>query len=106
MPAASVSIEGGLPIQSLSEVLHAEQSKDLKEAAAAYATQMDVSAELLEGNPADALEAHSRDLDLLVLGSRGYGPLRAVLAGSVSLALMRSAETPIVITPRGTEISK
>ncbi len=106
LPSASVSIEGGLPIRSLNDLLHAEQSKELEEAAAGYGTELDVSAELLEGNPANALKTQSRDLDLLVLGSRGYGPLRAVLAGSVSLALMRSAEAPIVITPRGTEIIK
>ena len=43
----------------------------------------------------------SGELDLLVVGSRGYGPLRAVLLGSVSSALVRSAQSPLVVVPRG-----
>jgi nucleotide-binding universal stress UspA family protein len=34
------------------------------------------------------------------VGSRGYGPLRAVLLGSVSSALVRSARSPLVVVPR------
>jgi hypothetical protein len=37
----------------------------------------------------------------LVVGSRGYGPLRAALLGSVSSALVRSAQSPLVVVPRG-----
>jgi nucleotide-binding universal stress UspA family protein len=44
----------------------------------------------------------SADLDLLVVGSRGYGPLGAVLMGSVSGALVRGAQCPVLVTPRGT----
>jgi nucleotide-binding universal stress UspA family protein len=39
-------------------------------------------------------------LDQLVGGSRGYGPLRAVLLGSVSSALVRSAQSPLVVLSR------
>ena len=39
-------------------------------------------------------------VDLLVVGSRGYGPLRRVLLGSVSAHLADHAQCPIVITPR------
>ena len=45
----------------------------------------------LEGDPAEQLAAHSASLDLLVMGSRGYGPLRAVLAGGVSGRVTREA---------------
>ena len=38
---------------------------------------------------------------LLVVGSRGYGPLRRVLLGSVSTELVRSAPCPLIVTPRG-----
>ena len=41
----------------------------------------------------------SRDLDLLVCGSRGGGPLRSVLLGSVTERLLRSAACPVVIVP-------
>jgi nucleotide-binding universal stress UspA family protein len=38
--------------------------------------------------------------DLLVCGSRGRGPLRRVLLGSVSTRLIRDAAYPVVVVPR------
>lgn len=40
------------------------------------------------------------DADLLVVGSRGYGPLRRVLLGSTSAGLVRSARCPVLVYPR------
>jgi nucleotide-binding universal stress UspA family protein len=54
----------------------------------------------LRGEPADALAHHSIQLDLLVTGSRGYGPLRAVLVSGVSGRLMRTAQCPVIVVPR------
>ena len=42
-------------------------------------------------------------MDLLVVGSRGYGPLRRVLLGSVSSELMHSAPCPVMVVPRTAE---
>jgi len=39
-------------------------------------------------------------IDLLVVGSRGYGPLHSVLAGSVARHLADHAPCPVVIAPR------
>ena len=44
----------------------------------------------------------SRGLDLLVLGSHGYGPVRRTLLGSTSDRLVHSAACPVVVVPRGT----
>jgi hypothetical protein len=38
---------------------------------------------------------------LLLLGSRGYGPLRAVLLGGVSHVVVREAACPVIVLPRG-----
>jgi nucleotide-binding universal stress UspA family protein len=57
----------------------------------------------LEGDPAEQLAKHSATLDLLVMGSRGYGPLRAVLAGGVSGTVIREAQCPVIVVPRGAE---
>lgn len=54
----------------------------------------------LHGEPADALAAHSAGLDLLVTGSRGYGPLRAVIVGGVSGRLIRTTQCPVIVVPR------
>lgn len=53
------------------------------------------------GGPLAALEEEAESLDLLVVGSRGYGPVRRALLGSVSQALMRSVACPMLVTPRG-----
>ena len=42
-------------------------------------------------------------VDLLVLGSRGYGPVRGTLLGSVSVAVVRAAPVPVLVVPRGVE---
>jgi nucleotide-binding universal stress UspA family protein len=60
-----------------------------------------VDAEALIGDPVDLLVAASEHLDVLVCGSRGYGPVRAVLLGSVSGAVMLAARCPVVVVPRG-----
>lgn len=52
------------------------------------------------GDPAAELASASDELDLLVCGSRGRGPLRALLLGSVTERLMRSAACPLLIVPR------
>jgi nucleotide-binding universal stress UspA family protein len=55
--------------------------------------------EILSGDPADALAAASRDVGLLVCGSRGYGPIRTLLLGGTSRALVRKAASPILVVP-------
>jgi nucleotide-binding universal stress UspA family protein len=57
--------------------------------------------EVLSGHPAEALAAASADLDVIVCGSRGYGPLRTLLVGSTSHALVRRAACPVLVVPRG-----
>ncbi len=55
---------------------------------------------LAGGEPASVLLEQSRQLDVLVAGSRGYGPLGAVLLGSTTRELMHGAGCPVVIVPR------
>jgi nucleotide-binding universal stress UspA family protein len=64
-----------------------------------------ITTELIEAGPAAALLGVVRDRDLLVVGSRGRGPLRSALFGStvnslletspVSIAVIRDPDTPI-----------
>jgi nucleotide-binding universal stress UspA family protein len=39
-------------------------------------------------------------IDLLVLGSRGYGPALRTMLGSATSELMRSAPCPLLVFPR------
>jgi nucleotide-binding universal stress UspA family protein len=58
---------------------------------------------VLAGGTTDELVDRTRTLDLLVSGSRSYGPLRSVLLGSVSRALAHHAHCPLVVIPRSTD---
>ena len=67
-------------------------------------SSLDVEAadELLEGDVVDALAAlDDHECDLLVCGSRGYGPVRRVLLGGVATKLVRRAACPVLVVPRG-----
>jgi nucleotide-binding universal stress UspA family protein len=62
---------------------------------------VDAHARVLLNDPGRALVARSRELDVLVLGSRGKGPLAAIWAGSVSSRVIRQAACPVIVVPRG-----
>ena len=64
-------------------------------------TELEATVTVLTGSPASELIERTGTLDLLVCGSRGYGPLRAVLLGSVSHALARHTRCPLIVVPRG-----
>lgn len=59
-----------------------------------------VETDLLGGHPADAIlaAAEARDAQEIVLGSRGFGPVRAAL-GSVGLRVLHSANRPVLVVP-------
>lgn len=61
---------------------------------------LDATIKVTEGDPVAMLEAASADVDLLVCGSRGRGPLRTVLLGGVSGRLAHRAACPLVVLPR------
>jgi nucleotide-binding universal stress UspA family protein len=65
--------------------------------------EVTVEHRLLVGDPAEVLAAEAAELDLLVLGSRAYGPVRRVVLGSTSARLARGAPAPLLIIPRGAE---
>jgi nucleotide-binding universal stress UspA family protein len=58
-----------------------------------------------EDDPAELLIRVSEHLDLLVCGSRGYGPMRAVLLGGVSRRVAAEARCPVIVLPRGVRAS-
>lgn len=79
-------------------------------ARAAYAErQLDAALDLLDpqatgeiavGLARDELRRLSERVDLLVLGSRGFGPVRRTLLGSTSDHLVHEAACPVVVVPR------
>ena len=56
---------------------------------------------LERGDPVQKLlEAAEVGIDLLVLGSRGFGPVMRLLIGSVSSRVIRGAPCPVMVVPR------
>ncbi len=53
------------------------------------------------GGPREELTRLSQNVDLLVVGSRGYGPWGRLFHGSVSSYLARHVDCPLLVLPRG-----
>jgi nucleotide-binding universal stress UspA family protein len=81
-------------------VLHDRGDEIQANAMAAPPASLEVESSLEDGDPATALARHGVDLDLLVIGSRGHGPLGRMLVGGVSSEVMRSAPCPVLAVPR------
>lgn len=85
---------------SLNQKLKSELAGDLEKAASEAGLGDDITTHLYEGDPATVLAAESASIGLLVVGSRGYGPVGSVLLGSVGTTLMKEASSPVMIVPR------
>jgi nucleotide-binding universal stress UspA family protein len=58
------------------------------------------SGEVVVGLAVDELGELSHEVDLIVVGSRGWGPVRRLLLGSTSERLVREAACPVIAVPR------
>jgi nucleotide-binding universal stress UspA family protein len=97
---APLSVLGGPYYQrTLSENLSAMRTALAKTTSYAEERRVRYETELLEGSPAKAvLElARSLDVDLIVVGSRGLGAVRAAVLGSVSSEIVHHADRPVLV---------
>jgi nucleotide-binding universal stress UspA family protein len=65
--------------------------------ASAMAPDVNVTGRLCDPPTAKALVDLSKEADLLVVGSRGFGPFKELTLGSVSQDCARHAQCPVVI---------
>lgn len=72
---------------------HLRHAAEIAEAAGAPR----VTAEIVVGSTVPTLVDMSREVSRLVVGSRGHGPLRRRLLGSVSSSLIRHAHCPVAV---------
>src|SRR3954454_969104 len=60
----------------------------------------DVEPRAAYGQPAEELALYSASLDLLIVGSRGYGPIGRLIHGSTSQQLAHKARCPLLVLAR------
>src|SRR6185312_2458870 len=92
-----------IPVSTLEAETETATSAGVERAVAELDPGTSVHTETVRGDPCKVLVEQSEKLDLLVLGSRAYGPLRHVLLGSVSAPVMREARCPVLVVPRGSQ---
>jgi nucleotide-binding universal stress UspA family protein len=65
------------------------------------AAPIDISGDVVDGYADDELARLSQEVDLLICGSRGQGRIGNVTLGDASTGLLRKAECPVLVVPRG-----
>jgi nucleotide-binding universal stress UspA family protein len=93
---------GGGGAGALRELMGEGADDVLERAAAAAGSGIPVERRPAEGHVAEALAHQSDGADLLVMGSRGYGPLRRIVLGSATSRILAAAAIPVLIVPRRT----
>jgi nucleotide-binding universal stress UspA family protein len=81
-----------------------QESASARELAAALAEQIGAAVEPITvedgDDAAERLGAFSEHVDVLLLGSRRFGPVRRLALGSTSEQVVRTAHCPVLVTPR------
>ena len=85
--------------QSLSNELARLRSALQEAVADAESRGIHADYDLLEGDPGERILelARSRDVDLIVIGSRGLGALASVILGSGSKRVLHDADRPVLV---------
>jgi len=87
--------------EEVARIVRDEARSRLDEAIEELGGGVRVEGAVLDGDIVSMLLEDARSDDLLFTGSRGKGPFRRVLVGSVSTHLLRDAACPVVVVPRG-----
>jgi len=69
--------------------------------AALRGVDVEIGGRVVPGLTVEELVGLSARVDLLVVGSRGWGLVRRILVGSTAAHLMREARCPVIVLPRG-----
>jgi nucleotide-binding universal stress UspA family protein len=102
---ARTADQRGKDFEEVEGELRVRAESALRQATDALDGDVPVETDAFVEDPADVLIRVSEHLDLLICGSRAYGPLRAVLLGGVSRRLTAEAQCPVIVLPRGVKAS-
>jgi nucleotide-binding universal stress UspA family protein len=90
----------------VSEYLHGLCDPEQKRLDAVVAAlPISARAEVLEGSPHAVLKDCAKRVDLIICGSRGWGPAGRLAFGSTAEHLMHHSPTPVLVVPRGAEVA-
>jgi nucleotide-binding universal stress UspA family protein len=98
-PAPGADASAG-PAKEAAERRRAQLEAIVGAATAEHDDAIDAEHEVVVDDPSDSLLRISPNLDLLVMGTRGYGLMLGVLLGSVSRRITASADCPVLVVPR------
>jgi nucleotide-binding universal stress UspA family protein len=90
-----------LTVGEMKSAEHDEKRRVLDLALARIPEGVPVRDRLLNGVPGHMLSEATRDVDLMIVGSKGYGTIRRVFAGSVATYLLHHAHSGVMVLPRG-----
>lgn len=96
-PANSTGPVPGHP-EAYVDWLREQSDRELAEAVATVPDDLEAHTDIIDERPMDALRG-LEGIDLLVLGTNGWGRIRGAVLGSVSAKVVRGAGSPVVIVP-------
>lgn len=100
LPPVSSPIADGLDLLQWEEMVAHQRRRAERVIEAMVAHEQVDTAQMRVGDPAAELAAAAADADLLVVGSRHWGPLSRLVLGSVAEDLVRDAPCSLLLVPR------
>lgn len=95
----------GVERKTVLDIVQRELSERVEHLRGSLPVELRCDARVLRGPvPRTLLSETKADVDLLVLGSRAYGPVGALLLGSVSTQVLQSSSCPVLVVPRGATV--
>jgi nucleotide-binding universal stress UspA family protein len=98
---AAMPAGDGTDVQDMEGERQLQLDQELTELVASLGDFVPVEISTFVGDPAQILIDASENLDLLVCGSRGQGPIRSAVLGSVSRRVTAEAHCPVLVLPPG-----
>jgi nucleotide-binding universal stress UspA family protein len=96
---AGATHAGGLGYATLRDAVREAATDTLERAAQAAGDDIETERHVHEGAVVDELARRSAESDLLVIGSRRFGPLRRIVLGRVTGGILHAATCPVLVIP-------
>jgi nucleotide-binding universal stress UspA family protein len=100
-PAAAGWVGAGMYYTVTAVAERGVRQEDMNKVLPTLPAEVRADGRILDGDPAPQIvDECEKGVDLLVIGSRGYGTVGRVLLGSVSSSVLRSAPCPVLVVPQ------